>query len=248
VLLDIEAPELAVEAAVQPNTVDDLDTSYLEEEPLSLEEPPLVEPDLTSVSLEPFEETPTLDAEGLAGEGRPSDLSATPLPEIEPSVRLSPEEEVLTVESVDEIEESVDLLDEIELTAPRSPVEETAENLVILDELALESAAEPIPELEEIPSIESVEPLEEIAENVAESALETGETIEINFPESASTRERVAPSGAERVSTNLKDEIKSVLTYLDKLLESLPDEKIEEFARSEQFDVYKKLFEELGLV
>ena len=46
----------------------------------------------------------------------------------------------------------------------------------------------------------------------------------------------------------LKSEIKSVLSYLDKLLDSLPEEKIEEFARSEYFDTYKKLFEELGLV
>ncbi|HUX36255.1 MAG TPA: hypothetical protein VMV44_00010 [Rectinemataceae bacterium] len=46
----------------------------------------------------------------------------------------------------------------------------------------------------------------------------------------------------------LKSDIRSVLSYLDRLLESLPEEKIEEFAHSEHFDTYKKLFEELGLV
>jgi len=46
----------------------------------------------------------------------------------------------------------------------------------------------------------------------------------------------------------LKAEIRSVLAYLDKLLDSLPEDKIEEFARSEHFDTYKRLFEELGLV
>jgi hypothetical protein len=35
---------------------------------------------------------------------------------------------------------------------------------------------------------------------------------------------------------------------MDQLLESLPEDKIEEFAKSEYFDTYKKLFEELGLV
>jgi len=45
----------------------------------------------------------------------------------------------------------------------------------------------------------------------------------------------------------MRNEIKSVLTYMDKLLASLPDEKIQEFAESEHFEVYKKLFEELGL-
>jgi hypothetical protein len=35
--------------------------------------------------------------------------------------------------------------------------------------------------------------------------------------------------------------------YLDQLLEALPEEKIREFANSEYFGTYKKLFEELGL-
>ena len=34
---------------------------------------------------------------------------------------------------------------------------------------------------------------------------------------------------------------------MDQLLENLPEDKIEEFARSEHFNVYKKLFTELGL-
>jgi len=46
----------------------------------------------------------------------------------------------------------------------------------------------------------------------------------------------------------LKNELKNVLSYMDHLLESLPEEKIEEFAQSEYFDKYKKIFKELGLV
>ncbi|MDR0409805.1 MAG: hypothetical protein LBH18_05350 [Spirochaetaceae bacterium] len=49
-------------------------------------------------------------------------------------------------------------------------------------------------------------------------------------------------------SAGFKKELQIVLSYMDRLLESLPDEKIEEFARSEQFDIYKKVFKELGLV
>ena len=52
----------------------------------------------------------------------------------------------------------------------------------------------------------------------------------------------------EPVPNRIKDEVRSVLSYLDKLLESLPEEKIEEFAKSEHFETYKRLFEELGLV
>jgi len=46
---------------------------------------------------------------------------------------------------------------------------------------------------------------------------------------------------------DLQKEIKSVLSYMDQLLENLPEEKIAEFAQSEQFETYKKLFKELGL-
>ena len=51
----------------------------------------------------------------------------------------------------------------------------------------------------------------------------------------------------DEIPTNLKQELKTILSYMDQLLESLPEDKIEEFAKSEYFDTYKKLFEELGL-
>ncbi len=49
------------------------------------------------------------------------------------------------------------------------------------------------------------------------------------------------------IPDELQTEIKSVLSYMDQLLENLPEEKIAEFAQSEQFETYKKLFKELGL-
>jgi hypothetical protein len=55
-------------------------------------------------------------------------------------------------------------------------------------------------------------------------------------------------SEPESIPQYIKQELKTVLSYMDHLLESLPDEKIEEFARSDYFDTYKKLFKELGLV
>jgi hypothetical protein len=59
------------------------------------------------------------------------------------------------------------------------------------------------------------------------------------------------PGAGEAVSSgipdNLKDEIRTVLKYMDHLLEALPDEKIQEFASSDYFVMYKKLFEDLGL-
>jgi hypothetical protein len=52
----------------------------------------------------------------------------------------------------------------------------------------------------------------------------------------------------KNVPGEFKQELRTVLSYMDILLESLPEEKIEEFARSEHFEPYKKLFKELGLV
>jgi hypothetical protein len=59
---------------------------------------------------------------------------------------------------------------------------------------------------------------------------------------------KTTPGSFGEIPSNLKQELKTVLSYMDQLLEALPDEKIEEFARSEYYDTYKKLFKELGLV
>ena len=49
------------------------------------------------------------------------------------------------------------------------------------------------------------------------------------------------------INKELKQDIKSVLLYMDQLLANLPEDKIDEFAKSEEFNTYKKLFSELGL-
>jgi len=51
-----------------------------------------------------------------------------------------------------------------------------------------------------------------------------------------------------KIPSELKSELRNILSYMDQLLESLPEDKIEEFAKSDYFDSYKKLFKELGLV
>ena len=71
------------------------------------------------------------------------------------------------------------------------------------------------------------------------------------MPKAAPPPPKAKPAPASHdglaVSSSLREEIKSVLKYMDQLLESLPEDKIQEFAQSEHFDVYRKLFEELGL-
>lgn len=45
----------------------------------------------------------------------------------------------------------------------------------------------------------------------------------------------------------LYDDLKRLLVYLDRLLESLPEAKIDEFAGSEYFDLYRKIFDHFDL-
>ncbi len=78
------------------------------------------------------------------------------------------------------------------------------------------------------------------------------ETIDLDVEDDLDVEESVPETAAQPTSIgelpdNIKDEIRSVLSYMDQLLEALPDEKIQEFAQSEHFSVYKRLFEELGL-
>ncbi|MBP5706993.1 MAG: hypothetical protein J6W76_06880, partial [Spirochaetales bacterium] len=47
--------------------------------------------------------------------------------------------------------------------------------------------------------------------------------------------------------TELKQDIKNVLTCLDSLLGALPEEKIKQFAESKEFEAYRRLFEQLDI-
>ena len=85
-------------------------------------------------------------------------------------------------------------------------------------------------------------PLEEIEDDVIPA-----EDLDILGTESADEIQDFQGAEAD-IPVNLQQELKTVLSYLDQLLESLPDDKIEEFAKSNYYDTYKKLFRELGLV
>lgn len=43
------------------------------------------------------------------------------------------------------------------------------------------------------------------------------------------------------------EEVRDILTVLDRLLGELPEEKIREFAQSEDFDLYEKIMDAFGL-
>jgi hypothetical protein len=112
----------------------------------------------------------------------------------------------------------------------------------LLDENIRQSA--PAPDDTSYLDDEKLPKFDEVAESEATEAL----VPLLEEPDTSS-----APVGEESpalkgVPQEFKQELRTVLSYMDILLESLPEEKIEEFARSEHFEPYKKLFKELGLV
>jgi hypothetical protein len=116
------------------------------------------------------------------------------------------------------------------------------------DDILVESSSV---DLMDSSDVEAQTPQEESAESVSDPF---DELTKEDPPISASLTEdkldyleEKADESEAGLSNELTSEIKSVLSYMDQLLENLPEEKIAEFAQSEQFDTYKKLFKELGL-
>lgn len=161
----------------------------------------------------------------------PSEEELTGIVEAEP---------VETISSADQWTAEVSSGTETEASAEN---EEVDSSFVIEEtpDIITEEETEHLQELEEEP----VEPI--LAESygfetpdVKEDALSENESV----PQS---EEVAVENQISEIPQDLKQDIKSVLVYMDQLLDSLPEEKIAEFARSEHFELYKKLFNELGL-
>ena len=125
--------------------------------------------------------------------------------------------------------------------------EEIIEEPFIVEVPASESEVE---EAKSEDTEDSIEELDAIAEDTIpefDSEKENEETLEEEPKQE--TLLQAASKKRETISIplELKNEIKSVLSYMDQLLEALPEKKIEEFAKSEYFETYKHLFEELGI-
>ena len=254
------------------------DTSYLEDSDAIdlgggalIGDDTLVEPDLSDFDLGPedFESRLEIDEELPLASFEPStDLMAEPQFEdmtldIEGDPAVPGDESVPMAESVEPIEEIeepnfADInLHEEESDAQASVEPSEMEELDFFPEADLDvpPATPPQSRQESIDEDDIVLATEEDEEPPAPSSERMPEPPRAR-PETKSVPVEPSPPAAAAAQTpqvlddgdRLKSEIKSVLSYLDKLLDSLPEEKIEEFARSEYFDTYKKLFEELGLV
>lgn len=59
-------------------------------------------------------------------------------------------------------------------------------------------------------------------------------------------QEALAESISQSEGVN-KEELKKMISYLDRLFDQLPDDTVREFSRSEYFDLYKKVMQDLGI-
>ena len=152
--------------------------------------------------------------------------------------------------SVDELTEDKE---EEEIPAASQPVTEEAEKpadtFASVDMLSSES--EEAPEENEVPTVDKV--LSQQPAEIIDSDFAEVDNLDSNISDdniSYLTSDKHASEFVAKdndANSDLKRDIKSVLLYMDQLLENLPEEKIMEFAKSDEFVTYKKLFTELGL-
>ena len=154
----------------------------------------------------------------------------------------------------DVTEESEEITeDNIEDTIVDSVEEPIDDDIPTVDKLLSdepESVEEPVIEEEE-PFVSEETAVDEAAdETISGASFAEVDNLDNNLSESnlayldKNESDGVSDSLA---NADLKQDIKSVLLYMDQLLENLPEDKIVEFAKSDEFVTYKKLFNELGL-
>jgi hypothetical protein len=238
-----------------------------------LEEPVLEEPILEEISFETDSldeaaidlSTAVIDEPDLSGEITENPLQEPALNDLsmedisdDISIDLDMEDEVPSPDELGTVEDLTLPEEELELSIAEEPATEAA---TLVEEAAApeeESFAQVIPEGFVVEADDSQVPFEDDPEE--QEALSEGDidTLEKNQEIEEETDEAAGEEGEETefisedegldIPSNIKQELRTVLSYMDQLLESLPEDKIEEFAKSEYFDTYKKLFKELGLV
>jgi len=250
--IDLEAiPEIEAELEPIPVTpgpaesssLDDEGSETIDLETLDLgEEPTIVEAVPEQVEeIEVVPDAESLDEAETVLEEEPTDDAAlesidTLTDEVDLEALAAEAEElednVPAAPSVDDLDlGDLESVNEEEAPAAEAPVAEAAPEEI---EIAFEEGSDK--ELEKAEELESLESLEQV--------LDAEEVLDEATAESEATP--AAAANAD-IPDNLKDEIRTVLKYMDHLLEALPDEKIQEFASSDYFVMYKKLFEDLGL-
>ena len=228
----------------------DLEEEGIETAPVDLdlggtEELPMDESPIEEITLEDIESETGASEELTLGS---EDIPAVELPdeellggdddEVAALAEMDIETELAGIDELKDEPEGEEMV--VEEKAPEQPSDVEEESIEIdLSGLDEGSLGEPEELMEDDLDMGPEGSTKEADEDLG--ALEMETEPEPAAPSAATTE------GGKALPADLEGEIRSVLTYMDQLLEALPDDKIQEFARSEHFEVYKRLFEELGL-
>ncbi len=196
------------------------------EEPITSEEPSDLA-DWDSPTSEPSEIS--LEEEDS---NEPIALSLDELDHILTDENEEPEEQKIG-SNIPEIETEEDLTEILGELPPVSDLD--AFDSIDEDVLKEEQVSKIVPTLESVKNQEMVIVLDEYADEEEPSPIE----------ELRKTPDQTEAIGGKDVPS--KDEMKRIMTYLDELLGNLPDDLIREFSRSDYFELYKKLMNQIGV-
>lgn len=209
-------------ALPENNDLEQVDEIVLEDSSGTPEELVLDEA-VPEITLE--EESPTASEPLATGEPQEVDFS-------EPDALVSPDES-----PVEEVTEEIALF-----SGSESPKQKVDENGSFFDEA------------DEDESITlSTDELSNILTDVEVEEKEGVTPEPLSVPKSIPAPEATASGISETLqfvegSALSRENLKDVLVYIDNLLDKLPEEEIQKFARSKYYDLYNRLFEELGIV
>ncbi|RKX74088.1 MAG: hypothetical protein DRP49_06485, partial [Spirochaetes bacterium] len=257
--------------SVLADSIDEIEDVELEQDKeITLETDPEdidYELDIEEITLETDDidlELEEMDLEPEVLEAEPEDIDLElDIEEVAPELEI-PDDNLEEI-NLDTISQEEFEIEEINLSSPGDDeipdisLDEAIDEIETVEEFSLDEPVEdlddevavtlPDNDFNELPGTEDVD-LDSLDALVTEEAEEEEIADLEETPESTAAGLREKTKAALELSSlpgDLKEEIKEVLKYMDQLLESLPDEKIQEFARSEHFEVYKKIFEELGI-
>ena len=138
--------------------------------------------------------------------------------------------------------------DSDEIAAPPSILDDDEDETIALSASELDNILEDVSEeaIDEV-GIDSGAPDEQAVLHEQERERNA---IVIDEPEEDIVRDQRQESMAEAISASEgvnKDELKKMISYLDRLFDQLPEDTVREFSRSEYFDLYKKVMQDLGI-
>jgi hypothetical protein len=227
----------------------------------------------SEISLEE-EEEPKLEETTLEEELEDLDKEIIEDIEVEAEAEQSlPEEELAEAPILGEIDEKLEDLEGLELgdEAFREAgiegleVDDEIEDLEIPDileeeEAPIEAALEEQPPSEEEDlemteaasegEIELTEEEEDILStdiDLEAEMAETEEVVTVTGEELSKMEEKEFGEETKTIDATLYNDIAAVLKYMDLLLGDLPEEKIEEFSKSTYYNLYKEVFDKLGI-